>query len=185
MRHKAQPRIRRATTTVEAAIVLPVALFLIFGLIIGALGVFRYQETAHIARETARFAIVHGGQYAKIQAVAIQAGTQPSVDKQYLINFAKGKAIGLDPNNLQITVTMTVLSPGAGSATTETVDWDDTAQNQQRSPYSAWTNSSLTPPQNIQLGNVVMVTVSYQWTPELYLMGPITLSSTAVMPMSY
>jgi Flp pilus assembly protein TadG len=34
-------------------------------------------------------------------------------------------------------------------------------------------------------GNTVTVTVSYNWIPELYLVGPITLSSTSIMPMSY
>ncbi len=33
--------------------------------------------------------------------------------------------------------------------------------------------------------NTVTVTVSYNWIPELYLVGPITLSSTSTMPMSY
>jgi hypothetical protein len=165
--------------------VLPVTFFLIFGLVIGAIGVFRYQETAHIARETARFASVHGGQYAKVQAAAIAAGTFPSVDKNYLIQVAKANAAGLDTSMLQVTVTMTVIPPGATSPTTESVDWDNITENQNRSPYSAWTNETPTPPQNVQLENVVTVTVSYQWTPQLYLVGPITLSSTAVMPMSY
>lgn len=185
MRCKAQWTVRRATTTVEAAIVLPVALFLLLGLFVGALGVFRYQETAHIARETARFATVHGGQYAKDEAAAIQSGSQPNVDKAYLTNLAKGMAIGLDPNFLQVTVTMTVLPPASTAPSTATFDWDDTANNLQRSPYSVWTNSSLNPPKNIELENMVAVTVSYQWSPEFYLVGPITLSSTAVMPMSH
>lgn len=34
-------------------------------------------------------------------------------------------------------------------------------------------------------GNTVTVTVSYKWFPELYLVGPITLSSTSTVSMSY
>ena len=34
-------------------------------------------------------------------------------------------------------------------------------------------------------GNTVTVTVSYKWFPEVYLIGPITLSSTSTVPMSY
>jgi Flp pilus assembly protein TadG len=34
-------------------------------------------------------------------------------------------------------------------------------------------------------GNTVTVTVSYNWFPEVYLVGPITLSSTSTVPMSY
>ena len=39
-------RRRRAATTVEAAFVYPVMFFLLFGLIVGGLGVFRYQTVA-------------------------------------------------------------------------------------------------------------------------------------------
>lgn len=34
-------------------------------------------------------------------------------------------------------------------------------------------------------GNTVTVTINYKWFPEMYLVGPITLSSTSTMPMSY
>jgi Flp pilus assembly protein TadG len=33
--------------------------------------------------------------------------------------------------------------------------------------------------------NTVTVTVSYQWLPELFLVGPVTLSSSSTVPMSY
>src|SRR5262249_38934504 len=33
--------------------------------------------------------------------------------------------------------------------------------------------------------NTVTVTVTYQWYPEWFLKGPITLSSTSTMPLSY
>ena len=35
------------------------------------------------------------------------------------------------------------------------------------------------------VANTVTVTVHYTWFPELYLVGPITLTSTSTMPMSY
>ncbi len=31
----------------------------------------------------------------------------------------------------------------------------------------------------------VIVTVTYQWTPDLYITGPLNLTSTSVMPMAY
>jgi Flp pilus assembly protein TadG len=34
-------------------------------------------------------------------------------------------------------------------------------------------------------GNTVTVTINYKWFPELYLMGPIPLTSTSTVPMSY
>jgi Flp pilus assembly protein TadG len=184
---RTQRRDSRGAATVEAAIVLPIAFFLVLGLIIGGLGIFRYFEVAHLARETARFAAVHGGQYAKNNQSAIAANTLPTVDKNYLVtNIAKAGAIGLDGSQLQVTVSMTVLRPATASSTdTETVDWDNTTENQDRSPYSVWTDNSQTPPTNVEVDNVVIVTVTYPWIPELYLLGPINLSSTATMPMSY
>ena len=47
------------------------------------------------------------------------------------------------------------------------------------------TNPNLVPPGQKTFQNYVTVTVSYQWMPESYLFGPITLTSTSVMPMSY
>jgi hypothetical protein len=180
-------RRRRAATVVEAAVVLPVAFFLILGLVIGGLGVFRYCQVAHLARETARFASVHGYQYAKNNADAITAGTLPAVDENYLVtSVARANAVGLDASQLQVTVSMTVLKPGTASATdVETVDWDNTGENGTRSPYSVWTDNSATPPNNVEVDNMVIVTVTYPWIPELYLIGPINLSTTATMPMSY
>jgi len=64
---------RRGASAVEAAIVYPVALFFVLGLVVGAMGVFRYQETAALAREAARYASVHGASYA--QATGQSAAT--------------------------------------------------------------------------------------------------------------
>ena len=33
--------------------------------------------------------------------------------------------------------------------------------------------------------NIATVTVTYQWTPDLYITGPLSLTSTSVMPISY
>jgi hypothetical protein len=185
VRHKGLDKKRQATTSVEAAFVLPVAFFLCLAIVIGGMGIFNYQEMAQIARETARFASVHGAQYAKNNAAAIQAGTLPSVDKTYLINYAKARAIALNPNQLNVSVNMVVIAPGSSSPnSTETVDWDNTTDSQNRSPYSAWTNNNTNPPSNVQVDNIVIVTVSYVWNPGL-LPTSVTLSSTAVMGMSY
>jgi hypothetical protein len=178
---------RRAATVLEAAVVFPVALLFIFGLLIGGIGIFRYHQVAHIARETARFASVHGAQYAKKNTAAILAGTLPNVNKDYLINTVAAKyANSLSVSKLQITVTMAVIKPAATSvSSTETVDWDNTTENQSRSPYSVWTDNTTTPPTNNEVQNVVIVQVTYPWIPQLYLTGPINLTSTSVMPMSY
>ena len=69
-------------------------------------------------------------------------------------------AVGLDLSNLTYSVT-----------------W-----NTSNSPASY--NPNSTPPGQ-PLGNTVSVTVTYKWTPELFLTGPINLTSTSTMPMSY
>ena len=48
---------RRGTTTLEFAITCPIVFFLVFAIIVGGLGVFRYQEVAALAREGARYGI--------------------------------------------------------------------------------------------------------------------------------
>jgi TadE-like protein len=57
---------RRGATAVEFAIVGPIAFFLLLSVMVGALGVFRYHEVAHVAREAARWASVRGEGYAKV-----------------------------------------------------------------------------------------------------------------------
>jgi hypothetical protein len=177
---------RRGASTSELAVVLPVVLLVILALMVGGMGVFKYHEVAHAARETARFASVHGAEYAKANAVAIQAGTLPTVDKAYLISLAKKSSFTLDPNQMQVSVQMMVLTPGATSATSlTTVDWDDTTNNQNRSPYSAWTNNATTPATNVEVANVLIVQVTYSWSPNLLGVSPMNLTSTAVVPMSF
>jgi Flp pilus assembly protein TadG len=48
----------------ESAVVLPVFLLLLIGFIVAAIGVFRFQEIAALAREGARYASVRGNTYA-------------------------------------------------------------------------------------------------------------------------
>jgi Flp pilus assembly protein TadG len=56
---------RAGVTAVECAIVYPPVLLLLIGLLVGAIGVFRYQEVASLARRASRYAAVHGTQYAR------------------------------------------------------------------------------------------------------------------------
>lgn len=167
-------RPRRAATLVEAAIVLPVTLLLVFGLVIGGLGIFRYQEVAYVARLAARYACTHAGQYDSDNAAAIAAGTLPDVNETYLIqNVIDPAANIMDKTKLSATVTITTASG--------TFNWDNTSGNNNRMPTSTVTQGAG----SITVSNTVTVTVTYQWTPELYLVGPITLTSKAVMPLSY
>ncbi|HZU37960.1 MAG TPA: TadE family protein [Gemmataceae bacterium] len=174
MRLRSRSTCRNAATLIEAAIVLPVTLLLIFGLVVGGLGIFRYQEVAHLARLTARYAATHGGQYAQDNATAIQNGTLPNVNETYLTQTVMSPAaVAMDTSKLSATVSITTPSG--------TFDWDSTSSNGNRMPTTTVTQGNST----ATVSNTVTVTVTYKWTPELYLVGPITLSSTSVMPMSY
>jgi hypothetical protein len=149
---------RRGATLVECAIVLPVTFFLILALLIGGMGVFRYQEVAALAREGARWASVHGGQCVR----------------------------EANPNNSNPTLTATsdiyqnAIAPAAVSMDTSQLTYSASWANANQMP--TYLDYSQNPP--VWRSNTVTVTVTYQWIPELYL-GGITLSSTSVMPVSY
>src|SRR5438105_8155158 len=166
-------RRRHGGVILESAVIYPVSFFLLFALMIGGMGIFRYQQVAHLARECARFASTHGGTYAKENGTAIQAKTLPKVDEDYLQDLVKKSAISMDKTKLTTQVNI--------STNTGTYDWDDTGDTKNRSPTSSTVKNNA----QVTMQNTVSVTVSYQWMPELYLVGPITLQSTAVMPMSY
>src|SRR5438874_7743818 len=63
MIRRSSPRQRLGALAVECAFVYPVTFFLLLGLVIGGMGIFRYQETAALARAGARYAATHGFQY--------------------------------------------------------------------------------------------------------------------------
>ena len=142
---------RRGATVVEFAFVAPVFLVLVAGLIIGAIGVFRYQEVASLAREGARWASVHGDRY------QFATGNPAATPADVYNNAILPNAVGLDASQLSYCV-----SWNAGNA-----------PSQPGGDYEKATT------------NTVTVTVSYQWLPELFLVGPVTLSSSSTVPMSY
>jgi Flp pilus assembly protein TadG len=64
MRIKCLHYARSGGTVVEFAVVAPVTFLLLLGLFIGGLGIFRYQQVARLSRDAARWASVHGTEYA-------------------------------------------------------------------------------------------------------------------------
>ena len=159
---------RRGATVIEFAVVAPIIFFLMFFLIVGAMGVFRYQEVSHLAREASRYASVHGGQYiidGQPAATSVPAVTSDTDIQNYLAS----RTFSLDPNQLSASVS-----------------WSAPATlNPQQIPYYVDTDPTLVPPGQIVIQNYVTVTVTYQWMPELILIGPITLTSTSTVAMSY
>jgi Flp pilus assembly protein TadG len=159
---------RSGASTVEFAVVSGLIFFLIFALIVGASGIFRYQEVAHLAREGARYASTHGGQYI-LDGIPAQTGVSAISSNSDLANYLLPKAVLLSSSQLTISVSWSApptLSPI-------------------NMPTYVDTNPNLVPPGQKTIQNYVTVTVTYQWMPELYLFGPITLTSTSVMAMSY
>jgi Flp pilus assembly protein TadG len=99
MRCSAPNHRNRGTTTVEFAITCPIAFFLIFAIITGGLGVYRYQQVAAAAREGARWASVHGTDYA-------QDTGKPAATPEDIYNNAILPAVtAIDVSNLTYSVT--------------------------------------------------------------------------------
>jgi len=148
----------------ETAIILPAVMMLTLGTFSTAMGVYYYQLVATLAREGARYASVHGSQYAQY-GPPIQAS-------DIYINAIKPMAVGLNLSNLTYQVQW-------GTAVSGSWVWT--------SWVSSSTSLTTSPPGPSPPGlyNGVQVTVTYQWTLDLYITGPLNLTSTSVMPMSF
>jgi Flp pilus assembly protein TadG len=85
---------RPGATSVEFAMVASTVLLLLIGLIVGALGVFRYQEMGRLAREAARYAAVRGEAFSR--ATGRPAATADEVLQKAILPAA----IILDPAKL-------------------------------------------------------------------------------------
>lgn len=90
---------RRGGTLLEFAIAAPLTLMLLLGLLVGGLGVFRYQQVAHLARDAARWASVHGTQY------AMDTGNAAATATDVYNNVIVPEAVGLNLNYLTYSVT--------------------------------------------------------------------------------
>jgi Flp pilus assembly protein TadG len=91
---------RRGVTLVECALIYPLTFMLILGILIGGLGMFRYQEVASLAREGARYASVRGAKYAQ----SVAGATAADQDAVYT-NAIKPRLVMLDEDKLTCTVT--------------------------------------------------------------------------------
>jgi Flp pilus assembly protein TadG len=92
-------QLRRAASAVEFAFVAPVLMLFVFGLVVGAVGIFRYQEVAALAREGSRYASVHGAKYQ--QATGNTAATPQDVYNNAILP----NAAALDLSKLSYNVT--------------------------------------------------------------------------------
>jgi Flp pilus assembly protein TadG len=163
-----QIRRHRGAAAIEFAFVAPVALFLVFAQVVGGLGVSRYQEVAHLAREGARYASTHGGMYQR-EGLAEQTGVPAVAGDSELHSYLAEQCVLLDRDRLQVTVAWTAPNIFTPANMPAYVDADP----------------KQVPPAQKVIQNNVIVTVTYQWTPEVFPIGSFTLTSTSQMPMSY
>jgi hypothetical protein len=89
-------RRRSAGTLAESAIAHAVVALLTVCVVVVAIGVFSYQMVGELAREGARWASVHGGQYAAETGKAV--ATSSTINS----NAIQPKVVGLDTNQLSI-----------------------------------------------------------------------------------
>ena len=93
------PQRRSGATVVECAVVYPAVFLVILCLLVGAAGVFRYSQLASLTREAARYASVHGGQYAR--EMKVTAPTPADIYNNVILPMAEG----LDTSQLNYSIT--------------------------------------------------------------------------------
>ena len=85
---------RSGAVAVEMAFVLPVLIFIVIGLCVAQLGSFRYHQVASLAHESARWASVHGKEYAR-------RTNQPIADRDSVFeNVIRPRSLGLNSEQL-------------------------------------------------------------------------------------
>jgi len=151
-------RRRKGATIVEFAIIGPIVFLLLIGFAVLGMGVFKYQEVAYLARQGVRYASIHGAQYHVDNQ--LPPGDQASWTSEIRNQGVLPCVVGLEASRITVTA-----------------NWS-TGNNRANAGNSS-TGFQTT------INNAVTVTVSYSWLPEAYLAGPITLSSTSTVPMSY
>jgi Flp pilus assembly protein TadG len=155
-----QAKRRRGSAAIEAAIVFPLLLFLLLSLIVGGIGVFRYQQVALLSQEASRWAGVRGADFQK------DADAPSPTQAQILQKAALPLAVGMDPKSISLRVQW--IDQGDGTVQ----DWDNAPKYvKSQTPGGEWVT------------NTVRVTVTYQWAPGV-LVGPLTLTSCCEGPMS-
>jgi hypothetical protein len=151
---------RRAALTVESAVVLPAMLFLLLMLLIGGIGVFRYQQVACLAREGARWGSVRGSGW------QMDTGNTPPTQQDILQNAVLPLAVGMDPS--AITIQAEWINGETGAVTA----WDSS----RKSPLSL---SKI----NQGVSNRLRITINYVWTPGVLIPGSVNMSSVSEVAM--
>ncbi len=161
---------RRGSHILECALVCPVLVLISIGTVVVGMGVFRYQQMASLARQGARWASVRGWQYQHDLNPYGQPGLPIAASPQDVSNYIASQAVLLNT------------SPDALNVQ---VSWN-TDNKQSHTLLDASGTPKVDSSGNvIMIGNMVTVTATYNWIPEALFVGPISLSSTSTIPMSY
>jgi Flp pilus assembly protein TadG len=153
---------RTGALAVEAALVHPVMLFLLLAIVVGGMGVFRFQQVAGLAREAGRWASVRGSDFQKNTKQ-----TSPTQD-QILQQAVVPLLAGMDVNSLSIQVLWVNQSTG------QAIAWDQSSKDPQTLTK---TGDYVT--------NTVRVTITYQFTPAIFILNSLQLTSTSELPMTF
>lgn len=153
---------RVGSILLESAVVYPVLFVIVLAIIMLGLGVFRYQQVAHAAREGGRWAAVHGEKYAK------ERTTTAATPEEVYTNAIRPHLAG-----------------AASAGTVYNVTWyTDAAGNPDKRPTRSVTYTDAAGAKQVgSVTNTVTVTVTYNWNTILF--GTIPVSSTSVTPISY
>jgi hypothetical protein len=195
-------RKRSGAYLVECAFILPITFFLLLAIMIGSLGIFRFQECAYLARLGARFGSVRGDNYWYYQrtpplrppgsspglTASPSSYTDSTTGTSYLVYTPTSSNVGPAPTGSPYTSwcddiygnriypNLMLLDPNSTSCTI------------------AWPTVALNPsmPDNAP-GSQLRVTVNYQWIAGFSVWlpglgevdyGGVTLSSTSSMPIT-
>ena len=185
---------RPGTVLVEAAFIYPVLFLLVLAVILLGLGVFRYQQVAHVAREASRWASVHGEAYEKDPLNGTpgkRAATPQDVYDNAIAPFAAGMqtagtttySVTQDTSASPPTITYTGTNQGG---ITYSITWNMDAKG---NPDKRPTRIVQVPDpitglaKEVAVSNTVTVTVTYTWNTGLF--GTLPVSSTSVNTISY
>ena len=196
MRLRTKIRKRSGAYAIEAAFVFPIVFFLLLMIVIGSLGIFRYQECAYLARMGTRFGSVRGDNYWYYQRNLRPPNSSPGV----VANPSGYTDTGNNTTYLSYTPTSSTTGPGTYT------NWcDDIYGNRIYSnlmllepAYTScrmdWPTVALNPnmPDNAP-GSQIRVQVTYHWIPEVHFWlpglgqityGPYDLTSMSSMPIT-
>jgi len=187
---------RSGAYAVEAAFVFPITFFLVLAIIIGSLGIFKYQECSYLARMGTRYGSVHGDNYwyyyRNLRPPNSTPGTAAS-PASYTDSSTGTTYLVYQPTN-------TSISPGAYTNWCDDIYGNRIYPNLMLLDYNyvscnmAWPTVALNPnmPDNAP-GSQIRVTVSYNWIPGFSVWLPglgtvnyqgVTLTSQSSMPIT-